>query len=1636
MNGIRQMTQEETHWQTDPLFEIAEKLSADFSLFPEYEDNEVDFRVKGLLTPEECAVRLEALDNLTIDDYIEQVVSPSEKSNRTGAREVVRDLVIRIISEIDDGPLYCAEAEMDFGGQLRRVGFICQNRESANGAWKPAHHKRAAQQVRIFSDRSMPIVTFIDTPGADAGEQANANNQAHSISHLITEMCNTGVPTLGIIWGAGYSGGAIPLAATNILLSVRDGIFNTIQPQGLASIARKYNLSWQECANYVGVSGVQLREAGVIDGIIDYAPTDSDEKMRNLLLAITTGIRSIEERAVDFTRKNPYLMDQYRRSVERFMNPSEKLSTLQKNANFFVAENPTQHINVFGICYRYTRYLTLRRRIHSTTIENYGRLAEKEIPSGQLQERTQREQERKFQNWLQAPEKIVYDDNLQRCWKNFWSKHESRDENRGTLARLFLGEPKNNYVKAKQELCFNLGLYLFNRWKSDAAMNFSQLLEYMVDYQQVHFLLRANDILDAVAVAEFIQDNPHPLAVFIREELPHETRQQLNALLNRELSKGALKQELASALNNILSKELLPAEVRESLKLSTPTEALCQAEQVAHVEANRRIIEEALAPYIQFRQENLQNPSHPDITIMDAILHDELRDQFMQVCRNMRVFGSLYDNFIHNLVNVAKEANEKHALSRKSLKTLLDKSLSEVTEGSSYTDADLESFNHWLNYFIKSNQRGEFLKSVEEWKKLAFPRLSDTLFVVISFIFEKLLPEYYSAETSGKTYNGRINPVTIGRRKDFWNRLSMAYHDLMIQQVLDDSKRQKKTTANAIIDRFFNEFEELNATLMSADPVQFPGFRSSIEQALNKNVKPCGVITGLATIRIGGRSQRVGALISNLEFQAGAFDMASAEKFCKLMVECARLRLPLVCFVSSGGMQTKEGAAALFSMAVVNDRITRFVRDNDLPLVVFGFGDCTGGAQASFVTHPLAQTYYFSGTNMPFAGQIVVPDYLPSTCTLSNYLSVSHESMDGLVAHPFVPDLDQKLREIDPDMPVAKYTVDDVLERVLEGYVTAERLAPETSATRKKGKKFGPVNKVLIHARGCTAVKLIRKAQDNNIAVVLIQSDPDMDSVPADMLGPDDRLVCIGGNTPDESYLNAKSVLHIARYEKVDALHPGIGFLSENSQFAALCGNHDINFIGPPVSAMETMGNKSNAINTAMRVEVPVVPGSHGILTSSANAATVADDIGYPVLLKAVHGGGGKGIQVVHSPDHIHSLFHQISTEAKSAFGNGDVYLEKYVTSLRHIEVQVLRDREGNTRILGLRDCSVQRNNQKIFEESGSVMLPPELEQSAYDYARKLTDAVKYVGAGTVEFIFDLQSMAVYFMEMNTRLQVEHPVTELVSGIDIVSAQFRIAAGESIADLEPHPQGYAIEVRINAEKAVIKGDNVEFVPTPGTITNCVMPKHDHIELISMAATGKQVSPFYDSMVAQVICYGTDRDDTIRKLRTYLDEVTITGICTNIPMLKRILDDKVFQDGVYDTTYLPKFLERTDVNSLIKEIEDAAELSATAVDARTLKIEGSDELKVLSPTTSIFYTASSPTEPAFVKEGDVIEIGQTLCLMEAMKMFTPLTLKQFNRPGAELYPATQKYRISRIMNSDGQQVNQGDLLFVVKPVSDS
>ncbi|HAU68534.1 MAG TPA: carbamoyl-phosphate synthase large subunit [Gammaproteobacteria bacterium] len=1486
--------------------------------------------VKGLIPPATVEARRQALSALSVDEYVAAVLDPAEAVSRPSARAITNLFKGHIHNEFQLGPLYSVEISLEHDGVSRRLGIIAQDRTVNNGVWGPEHHLEACRLATEFNRRSLPIVTFMDTPGADAGTEANHANQAHSISRLIAVMAAAKVPSVGVIYGLGYSGGAIPLATTNLVLAVRHAAFNTIQPKGLANIARQYNLSWQESARYVGVSPPELFKKGVIDGVIDWDATDegaSDKYPQQLVTAIMSGIQEIESRAKREVLNNPLISANYIDNARTEKVHKASFEALQKDANFSINGTLTEHPNVYCHALMYLRSLSMRCRIHSATIETYGRLAEKEIPKGDLSDRVKLQRKNAFKQWLEDPEKLVYNDQLSKAWETLKQKLEEVDYERNKITALILGDPHSNYRVAQKQFSFILCLYLYNRWKSDAPFNFVEM--------------------------------------------------------------GKLISSSSSSNDDAFARD------------------------------------------------------SAELTLLDTLREPTLKDTLLIQFRNILAFDALYNNIVVNFGEIAEESKAFQSLSEKTLRGILDTSLEKVTssisegdmpESGNAVDSGVKTeFAKWLSHFAKSEHKGAFLSDVEEWKRVNFPRLSESLLVLITYFFETLVPRFIEAQKSGKPYNGQVNPGRIGKRKDFWNQLNIAYQDLRVQRVLSQFKQKKLTTVDGFKEALFVDFNETNANLMSADPVSFPGFRQSIEKALNNGTTPCGVVTGIGEIKLDdeGATAKVGALISNVAFQAGAFDMAGAEKLCGLLVDCAKRGLPVVCFVSSGGMQTKEGPSSLFSMSIVNDRITHFIAETGLPVMIFGFGDCTGGSQASFVTHPLVHTYYLSGTDMPFAGRVVVPSFLPTMATTSNYLVNIPGAMQGLVKHPIYMDLDEKLREVDPDVTVPTDTVGQVIGEVISGVATLEHKEQGQQVHRALD-LMGDIKTVLIHARGCTAVKLIRVAQDKGYNVLLVQSDPDMDSAACDMLRKQDEVVCLGGQTPGESYLNGLSVVTIARNRGADALHPGIGFLSENAGFARLCRANGLNFIGPKASSMDTMGNKSNAISTAMSNGVPVVPGSHGILTSAEATATVADEIGYPVLLKAVHGGGGKGIKVVRSASEIKDAFNNVYSEARSAFGNGDLYLEKFVESMRHIEVQILRDSKDNTKIVGLRDCTVQRNNQKVLEESGSTMFPKDLEEKAYKCATKLADAVDYYGAGTVEFIYDLKANTFYFMEMNTRLQVEHPVTEWTSGISIVGKQYEIAEGRSIADLKPVNKGFSIEARITAEKARLdKNGDIDFIPTPGLVTECKFPEGDHIEVIAAVTEGKTISPFYDSMIAQLIVHGKNRKDAIKKLIAALDNTVIKGVCTNMSLLKRILNDKTFIEGDYDTGYLPRFLATLDKKQVLEEMSYTG-VDKVDSDVSTLKIAGTDELKVVSPMTGIFYSTPAPSEPEFAKVGNRVNLSQTLCQIEAMKLFTHISLSSVMGSG-EIFTADGEYEIVRVNQANNAQVNTGDLLFVVKPI---
>jgi acetyl-CoA carboxylase biotin carboxylase subunit len=443
--------------------------------------------------------------------------------------------------------------------------------------------------------------------------------------------------------------------------------------------------------------------------------------------------------------------------------------------------------------------------------------------------------------------------------------------------------------------------------------------------------------------------------------------------------------------------------------------------------------------------------------------------------------------------------------------------------------------------------------------------------------------------------------------------------------------------------------------------------------------------------------------------------------------------------------------------------------------------------------------------------------------------------------------------------------------------------------------------KVLIANRGEIALRVIRACRELGISTVAVYSTADEYSLHVKLA---DEAVCIGPPQSKQSYLNIAAILTAADITGADAIHPGYGFMSENAEFARLCGECGVTFIGPTVPNIQAMGEKTNARAIARATGIPMLPGTLGPVPGMEAALEEAEKIGYPVILKAAAGGGGRGIHVVYNPQQLKSSFDRASAEAGAAFGNPAMYVEKYCEHPRHVEIQVLCDKHGNRISLGERDCTIQRRHQKLLEESPSPILDQKLREKMSEAALKLCEAVSYENVGTVEFLVD-EKKNFYFMEMNTRIQVEHPVTEMVTGFDLIKEQIRSAAGFVLKwkQSDVKIQSHSIECRINAE------DPNTFAPSPGKITALHTPGGFGVRIDSFVYDQYKVVPFYDSMIAKLIVHAPNRLDAIAKMRQALDEFVVEGIKTNIDFHKKILASKKFRDADYDTHFLEEFLPK-------------------------------------------------------------------------------------------------------------------------------
>ncbi len=444
--------------------------------------------------------------------------------------------------------------------------------------------------------------------------------------------------------------------------------------------------------------------------------------------------------------------------------------------------------------------------------------------------------------------------------------------------------------------------------------------------------------------------------------------------------------------------------------------------------------------------------------------------------------------------------------------------------------------------------------------------------------------------------------------------------------------------------------------------------------------------------------------------------------------------------------------------------------------------------------------------------------------------------------------------------------------------------------------------KVLIANRGEIALRIISACKEMGIRTVAVYSEADRNSLHVRFA---DEAICIGPPRSADSYLNVPAVISAAEIADVDAIHPGYGLLSENANFAEVCRASNIKFIGPPPEVTRMMGEKEKARMSMKKAKVPILPGSDGVIQSEEEALDWAKQIGYPVILKASAGGGGRGMRIVRSAEELPNFFRAARTEAQNAFGNGDLYMEKFIERPRHIEFQVLADEHGNVVSLGERECSIQRRHQKMIEEAPSLQVTPKMREEIGATLKRSLENIGYMNAGTVEFLMD-EDGKLYFIEMNTRIQVEHPVTEMVTGIDLVKAQFRIAAGEKLSDILPRSveiRGHAIECRINAEHPE------KFTPSAGKIAVYNLPGGNGVRVDTAQYAEGFVPPYYDSLIAKLIVHGKDRAEAIAKMQRALGMFVVEGIHTTIPLHQRIFADEDFRVGAFDTKYMERFFER-------------------------------------------------------------------------------------------------------------------------------
>lgn len=1492
------------------LFEAEEKILGSIRSYLLRHEGRSQFvpEYRGCLNNNEILEKVKLADELDSYNFYDKFIAPTEGPGlevRLSAKDIFNELNTKIISFFESGPLFVAHCILfspKDSSTYRELGFIGQNHKKARGIFQPEHHHKTIEYLRLFENLNIPVITFMDTPGADAGAIANSKLQSHSISACISQFAKIRVPIVGIIAGAGNSGGAIPYATADRVLCFEDAYMSTIHPAALADIVRRLGFTKEQCAKFVRISSYQLCIDGIVDAIIKINGISGNENMDNLEYAIFDAVEDIEQGYI----KRHNIID---------------LKTLKNAYPHYLANHLTN---------------SKTGKIHNI-----------------------------FSTYLQR---------------------EYEKESSDPLTFIEYSRKVERSIRLRTRLKFTTASYWHNQ--SDT-----------IDQNKKYISAPSTDADEEDTTAgEYIEKLGTIKISFLPEEFQKAIHREFGSHRIRNVFEFRLKEKKSKRRKHRIAYEYILFLI-SAHKNKTPD---FLKYFIQHISKNYDFP-------IEFIETSDKDPQ--DLKELIDYIYPQLIYHSDQMIKLFKIIKYCFDNINKIIPSIKRE----HEFSKSDAEKLLKANI----------ENDPEVFQKWI--FRNAKHHIIAVNNILKGMKRQYPRIPIELFNVMEAILTTNIPSLYQSK-----YKAKITPKNTS--EDYWIKLDRAYKDTIISNILDRVKKEKKHIIVDDILQFFSGFSELDRDIVSINPTNFPEFSRSIIKSL-KGKYYNALISGTAYFKDKqDQSIKVGLIISNSTFQAGSTDMASGEKFARAFSYFGQNNLPVIMFISSGGMQTKEGTGSLFTMSIANDAINKYLEYADLPVICFPFRDCTGGAQASFVTHPDIHTFYLSGTELPFAGARVVPEPLPYPCRLSNYLVAVDDAMSGLVKNPFDSFIDSEFIKLgDPELKIPTLSIQEVISKILIKQIKKLHEKPITAQVPTLKPKKLQFTKVMIPNRGDVAINLIKKLRRKGITPILGHSRSDRFSLAYTQASIYGHTVELGPGPVSQSYLKKFNIIQAAKTFGAEAIHPGIGFLAENHDFSKLCNDNQLVFIGPSPDSIRLMGDKAMAREIMVNNNIPVVPGSDGTVNDLENAKKVSSRIKYPVMLKAAYGGGGRGMRMVFSEDELETSFNEAFYEAKSSFGAGDIYIEKLIQKPRHIEVQVLADMEGNTLILGERDCTVQRNHQKLIEESPSPVLPQDLREKVFEYARKAVGASNYHNAGTVEFIMDIENNDIYFMEMNTRLQVEYAVSEMVTDQDIISHQINIAQGNAlpISQKDINFNGYAIEVRINAESINKDGS---ITPRTGIIEDVRFPDHNWLRIDTYIYPGCRISPYYDSMIAKIIVWGEDRKQGIQRMIEVLNQTVIKGVPTNIPLQKLILKNNIFQSGEYSTAFLKELLENENISELYQDTEKEQQEAQNLFSSENINIPDSNMVKVLANIDGVFYRSSNPKANPFIEIGDIIDTGTTICLLESMKKYYPIKLELFTHSPSDdpVYPA-KRYKVIQFLVEDASEVEKGQAVIIIQPI---